>query len=52
MVQHAGNIARIPHGVADIFNEEAAAVTALERRLHDLILVGDMLGLSSNICLL
>lgn len=29
---------RIPHGVADTFFEDAAAVTALERTLHDLFL--------------
>ena len=28
--------ARIPHGVADSFNEEAAAITSLERTLHNL----------------
>jgi ATP phosphoribosyltransferase regulatory subunit len=36
MVQQVEKKARIPHGVADIFNEEAAAVTVLERRLHEL----------------
>ncbi|MHB1354623.1 MAG: ATP phosphoribosyltransferase regulatory subunit [Anaerolineae bacterium] len=30
--------ARIPHGVADLFYEEAAAITSLERILHDLFL--------------
>jgi ATP phosphoribosyltransferase regulatory subunit len=30
--------ARIPHGVADLFSEEAAAITSLERILHDLFL--------------
>lgn len=30
--------ARIPHGVADLFFEEAAAITSLERILHDLFL--------------
>lgn len=36
MVQFMVKQARIPHGVADTFFEEAAAITSLERTLHDL----------------